>query len=110
VKTDYTREELIQICERAVVPIEKWGNRDSPSSHEKLGVCSVMLKAGADFTVHRAKKEGESGCLTDDRTIWLTLHWHNFGDFEYGTRFGESDSFYLPTPARLDQTEGRDWY
>lgn len=109
-KTSYSREELIEICERAIVPIDKWGNRDSPSAHEKLGVCLVMLKAGAEFTVHRPPNIDERGCFTDERTIWLTLQWHNFSDFEYGTKFGESDSFYLPTPARLDQTAGRDWY
>jgi hypothetical protein len=110
-RTNYSREELIAICERAVVPIEQWGNRDSPSAHEKLGLCWVMLKSGANFTVHRAAKEGESsGCFTNDRTIWLTLHWHNFSDFEYGTEFSESEQFYLPTPERLEATKGRDWY
>lgn len=108
-KVDYTRDELIAICERAVVPIEKWRNRDSPSSHEKLGLAWVMLKAGAMFQVHPSR-EGVSGCFTDARTIWLTISWHNFSDFEYGTKFGENEMFYLPTPERLDETVGGDWY
>lgn len=111
-KTDYTREELIAICERAVVPIDKWSDRDSPSSHEKLGLCWVMLKAGGDFAIHRTAKEGERGCFTDDRTIWLTVRWPGFNNFEFGTtnQPSESDEFYLPTPERLDATAGRDWY
>lgn len=108
VRADYTREELIAICERAVVPMGKWRNRDSPSAHENLGLCAVMLKAGAPFTIHPPQPGG--GCHTDARTIWLTVSWHGFNDFEFGTKFGESEMFYLPTPARLDETAGRDWY
>ena len=29
IRVDYTREELIEICERAVVAHEHWSNRDS---------------------------------------------------------------------------------
>lgn len=31
-KTDYTREDLIAICERAIVPQDHWRNRDSASA------------------------------------------------------------------------------
>jgi len=109
-KIDYTREELIAICERAVVPMHKWRDRDSPHSQEKLGLCWVMLKAGAEFHVHPAAPLKPAGCYTDDHTIWLTLSWHDFSDFEYGTRLSAGETFYLPTPARLDKTTGEDWY
>lgn len=109
IRTDYTRDELIAICERAVVPMNHWRDRDSPHSHEKLGLCWAMLKAGAEFTIHSASEKG--GCHTNRATIWLTLTWNNFSDFEYGTRLSESGTFYLPTPARLDAVgPGKDWY
>jgi len=112
IKFDYTREELIAICEQAVVPMAKWANRDSPSSHEKLGLAWVMLKAGADFYVHPpVPGKVVRGLHTDRETIWVTIYWRNFNDFEYGTRAAsESDTFYLPTPDRLKEREGRDWY
>ena len=111
IRTDYGREELIAICERGVVPVREWADRDSPGAHEKLGLCWVMLKAGCEFSVHRAGA-GNSGCHTNERTIWLTIWWPNFSDFEYGTTKvpSESETFYLPTPSRLDAANGRDWY
>jgi hypothetical protein len=112
IKVDYTREELVAICERAVVPRDEWSNRDTPHTHEKLGLCWVMLKAGCPFHVHRPAPQGsKSGCHTDHETIWLTIEWPDFNDFEYGTGMNsQSDTFYLPTPKRLDERQGRDWY
>ena len=110
-KTDYTREELIAICEQAVVPVDKWGNRDSPSSHEKLGLCMVMLKAGCEFWIHTSPPaRSDNRCLTSDRTIWLGIDWPSFSTFEYGGGDMNSETFYLPTPERLKEREGRDWY
>lgn len=106
----YRREDLIAICERAIVPIEKWRNRDSPSAQEQLGKALVLLRCGARFTVRRAPRHGEHGCYTDSRTIWVDIQWHGFSDFEFGTRWSESDTFYLPTRARLDAVNGEDWY
>ena len=102
----YTREELIAICEDAIVPVDKWGNRDSPASHEKLGQCLVFLKAGCEFSV----TYGEPGnCVTDDRTIWLYVFYPSFGTFDHGGP-GEELHVYLPTRKRLDDRKGRDWY
>lgn len=106
---DYSRENLIAICEAAVTPVAKWRNRDSPGAHEKLGLCWVMLKAGCEFHVH-APRPGESGCYTDDRTIWLTVHWPNFSAFEYGNGETDDEMFYIPTPKRLRESVGGDWY
>lgn len=112
IKHDYTREELIAICEQAVVPRNKWRDRDTPGTHEKLGLCWVMLKAGLPFSIHPpATSQSDRGCFTDERTIWLSVEWPSFSDFEYGTGMNEnSDTFYLPTPARLSQANGGDWY
>lgn len=110
IKTDYTREELIAICERSVVPLDKWSDRDTPHSHEKLGLCWVMLKAGCPFHVHPAKNPREA-CYTDERTIWLSIAWPGFNDIEMSTGFNSCDEqFYLPTPSRLDECKNRDWY
>lgn len=106
---DFSRENLIAICEAAVVPQSKWRNRDTPGAQEKLGLCWVMLKAGCDFDVH-PPVAGSNGCHTSDRTIWLTVYWRNFSSFEYGNRECESDTFYLPTPKRLSEANGGDWY
>lgn len=106
---DYSRENLIAICEAAIVPIEKWRNRDSPLSYEKLGLAWVLLKCGAEFHVH-PERPGESGCFTDDRTIWITIEWPSFCTFEYGGGNENHETFYLPTPKRLRDCAGRDWY
>ncbi len=107
-KTDYTREELIQICEQAIVPEEKWGNRDSPDSMDQLGRCAVFLKCGCEFWIHPPAKE--SGCHMDERTIWLSIDHKTFNTFEYGGGYTESESYWLPTPQRLADAEGDDWY
>lgn len=111
-KDDYTREELVAICERAVVPVEKWTNRDSSGAQHGVGVAWVMLKAGADFYINPARP-GVRGCHTDDDTIWIDIYWPGFQAFEYGRSDHanwEDASVYLPTPARLDRADGDDWY
>jgi hypothetical protein len=109
---EYPRDRLIAICEQAVVPVKKWGDRDSPSAHEKLGLCWVMLKAGCDYRVIVEPKRPNSGCVTDDRTIWLEIRWPSFSDIEWGDsdNCSSGDTFYLPTEARLDATKDGDWY
>jgi len=106
---DYSRGNLVAICEAAVVAVDKWRNRDSPSAHEKLGLAWVMLKSGCQFHVH-PPKAGESGCYTDDHTIWLTIEWPSFSTFEYGGGSENDETFYIPTPKRLRESVGRDWY
>lgn len=105
---DFSRENLIAICEAAVVPVAKWRNRDTPGAQEAVGLCWAMLKAGCDFHVHPASED--SGCYTDDHTIWLTVHWPTFSSFEYENGETQDATFYLPTPKRLLANTGRDWY
>lgn len=106
---DFSRENLIAICEAAVVNVKSWANRDSPNAHEKLGLCWVLLKAGCEFHIH-APNPGERGCYTDDMTIWLNISWPTFSTFEYGGGSYSSETFYIPTPKRLRKNLGRDWY
>lgn len=116
-KIDYTREELIAICDKAFVPQDKWGNRDSLSAQMGIYRAYGLLKAGCWFEVL-----SEGDLKTDERTIWLRLKAHNFRWFEYACeddtpREGYGDDeygmdllYYLPTPERLDFVNGNDWY
>lgn len=100
----YTREKLISICERAIVPEDKWMNRDSASSQKQLGECYAWLKAGCNFEVL------EKGNLkTDDNTVWVLISVKGFCWFEEGYELDE-ETFYLPTEKRLKKNEGGDWY
>ncbi len=107
----YDRTELIAICEAAVVPVSKWGDRDSPSTHEQLGLCWVLLKAGCGFRILTQENSSpDSRCITDDRTIWLEIEWPTFSTFEWGKGHETDKVFYLPTRKRMEGNAGRDWY
>jgi len=109
------RSELIAICERSFVPQDKWINRDSAMAQRQVGECLALLRAGCDFVIRTEEtvKDGH-GCLTDNETIWVDVYFHGFNWFENGYDDGEDyrddDTFYLPTPARLDKRAGEDWY
>jgi hypothetical protein len=105
---EYTREQLIAICEKAIVPEEKWGNRDSASAQQKVGMAWAFLKAGVPFKV--LTEHGHGNLVTDERTIWLEFHIKDFGCWDY--REGERgvETTYLPTEKRLAECEGEDWY
>lgn len=104
--TDYTREELIAICEAGVVPHEHWSDRDSAGAQQKLGQAWAYLKAGCDFAV---RIDATSTCSTDDDTVWVDITFHDFGYFDYDGG-PKTEIFYLPTRKRLEQTAGKDWY
>jgi len=105
-----TREDLIAICERATnVPWTEWGNRDSPGATMKLGECWALLKAGCPFEI-RYGNTHEAPCITNEKTIWIDVHFTDFTGFEYGERLNAEETFYLPTPKRLDEVAGGDWY
>ncbi|VXC06823.1 hypothetical protein [Aeromicrobium sp. 9AM] len=108
VKTDYTREDLIAICEKAIVPESDWSDRDSQRSQVKIGQAWALLKAGCDW--HLADDPE-----TDARTIWIEIYSQGFNWFEGGydgrdDEFLTRDLFYLPTPGRLIKADGKDWY
>lgn len=46
----FTRDELISLCESAVVPYQNWNNRDSYASQVNLQEIYGMLHTGCDFT------------------------------------------------------------
>ena len=108
-KPRYTRADLIEICERAIVPHDKWTDRDTPRSQTRVGEAWALLKAGCDFDVTYKPRYERDGCVTDDQTIWLEITHDDFGTFDWGGP-QEVETFYLPTPKRIDAHEGRDWY
>jgi len=109
-KTDYTRDELISICERAIVDQDKWNDRDSSEAHTKVGMTWAFLRAGCVFTI--LSDVSEHSLNTDHRTIWLEFKYKGFFWFEDFSEDAElqTETAYLPTPERLDNCEGHDWY
>lgn len=103
----YTRENLIGICEKAIVQESKWGDRDSHHSHIGVGTVWALLKAGCAFEI---KDNPEGICCTDDKTIWIEIFARDFSAFENGEERGCGEQYYLPTEARLKEAEGGDWY
>lgn len=58
------REELIALCERAVVPVEQWSDRDSADAQKQVGEALVLLRAGEAEAVKR-----------DDGSVgWVVSH------------------------------------
>ena len=60
---DYTREDLIDLCERAVVSCTKWNNRDSYSSQVNIQECYDYLKRGYDYDI----------TTESDNTVWINF-------------------------------------
>jgi hypothetical protein len=131
-KSNYTREDLIQLCRDSVVPHQKWNNRDSYSS--QVGVQSIYagLTGGVPFTYNI---EGDTIWITfekptkeqkskfeylpiDSREDYFEWYRTEYGD-EYESEMFDgygidwnSDylSSYLPTRERLERVDGDDWY
>ena len=99
----YSREQLLDICVCAFTPHDEWRDRDSAAAVRQLGEAYALLRAGCDFKVLTS-----GDLVTDDRTVWITVTFDGFSAFEGGLR--ECATFYLPTPERLLQAEGGDWY
>lgn len=98
-----TREELITLCELALVSQDKWHDRDSERSQAHIGKCWALLKAGCEF-----RPSTEAPCITDEKTIWIEVISKGFDYFEVGNL--KKNTFYLPTLKRLQQCKGGDWY
>ena len=109
---EYTREKLIDICERAIVPHDEWADRDTAGTQEGIGKSLVFLKAGCKFEVKTEENTRDgSGCITDDRTIWIQFWVRGWNYFEFPSD-EETDGihnsdyfFYLPTEKRLNEPQ-----
>jgi len=100
----YTREKLIEICGKSIVPQNQWFNRDSAGAQRQVGELFVLLQAGCDFEILT-----DGLCATDEHTIWVEVEYKGFSYFDYGTS-PSKDTFYLPTEKRLQDRVGTDWY
>ena len=121
-RTDYTRQELIDICEKAIVPEKNWRNRDSESAQKNVGRVWQLLKCGCNYHIHTPDKDPKHH--GDEDTIIISFTVHNFQWFENGGDLdteneneaytydssGDWLSFYIPTPERLSKSDGKDWY
>jgi hypothetical protein len=112
-RTNYTREELIEICEKAIVPVNNWCNRDTSHTQCQIGQCWALLKSGCEFKVcvqSSDKEDSCSMCCTDEQTIWISIKFPGFDYFETGNGVLSRDIFYLPTMKRLSANAESDWY
>lgn len=111
----YTREELIALCEAALVPEERWHDRDSHSAQVQVGECWALLRAGCDFKVI-TRRDGCDKVVTDAKTVWLYTYARGFNWHECWSDENDRDDFrtaelhYLPTAKRLREAAGGDWY
>lgn len=96
-----TREQLIELCERGIVPESEWRNRDSSGAQQQLGKAWALLRAGCAFRVADSPR-------SDANTWWIEFTFKGFNYFEVGEL--EEDTRYIPTAARLDAHGGSDWY
>lgn len=112
----FSKEELIHICEQAIVDLSKWNNRDTPSSQISVGTAWALLKANCPFEVLYDKSL--NGLCTDKDTIWIRIWYPEFQHFDYlafdlnDRETMSCDSFYLPTKKRLEESGfgENDWY
>ena len=95
-----TREELIKLCKRGVVPVDLWSNRDSSAAQRQLGEACALLAAGCEFHVEPEPKHD---------SWWVTVIFPGFGYFDYGGS-EDDERYYIPTRERLTKRKGKDWY
>jgi hypothetical protein len=125
---NFDREELISICENAVVSFQDWNDRDSYSAQVQLSDIYHMLKCGFKYQTQ-----------IDNETIWInfidiseedkknyrtknySLNIDSREDYleEYGYDSEMFDAFgislehpqgYIPTREKLNKMNGKDWY
>lgn len=100
-----TREALIELCDRGLVPQEHWYNRDSAKSQRQLGEARQLLLAGCAFELSDDPR-------SDVDTWWVTIYSEGFNYHELGAEDGglDVDLFYLPTAQRIERNLNGDWY
>lgn len=97
----YSRAELVALCDRGLVPEDLWCNRDSAGAQRQLATARAFLLAGCAYRLATDPKQ------TPD-TVWVEITYKGFDYFE--THDETTDTFYIPTAARLDAHSGKDWY
>lgn len=97
-----TREQLVELCDSAVVAEKRWTNRDSAGAQRQIGELRSLLLAGCEFTIEEAPRLG---------SWWVEVQYKGFDYFEEGTM--SVGSFYVPTAERLAKSVEiitKDWY
>lgn len=102
--TDYSRENLISIIEKAFVNEDRWNDRDSAAAQKQLGECYALLKCGCDFYILT-----DGDLKTDKETIWVRILSKGFSYYEYNAGT-DADTYFIPTESRLEKANGSDWY
>jgi hypothetical protein len=137
---EYTREDLIKICENAVVHHKKWGDRDSYIAQRNIQSIYKGLTAGLDFRI--VTKEIDASYHSNDSTLIIEFmkpieynqleekgkhlrissreDYFKDCDPDYETEMFSGDGIdfhseftqtFMPTQARLDACgKGNDWY
>lgn len=90
----HSRPWLVALCDRAVVPWDRWYSRETANSMAQVGKLRALLLAGCDFRVADALSDDDSGNLNVEV-------WPDDDGWE---------SFCLPTPQKLEEADGDDWY
>jgi hypothetical protein len=101
---EYTREQLIALCEKAHVPQEKWNDRDSSGAQRQVGEALMLLKAGCAFDLR-----DDDNLKTDAKTIWVNIKFKGFSYFEHSDEL-DAEVFYIPTAESIEKANGGDWY
>ena len=101
-KTKYTREEIIELCDKSIVQQKNWRNRDSHEAQKNIAICRGLLLCGCSFIMSKGT------CETDVNTIWIEITADGFSFFEGGD--SEKETFYIPTAKRLLDRINEDWY
>jgi hypothetical protein len=122
----YSREDLISIVQRSVVPCNKWRDRDSACAQSNLNEIYMRLTAGVKYTY---KIENDSIVFSfdpmteEERNKALFLDIDSYEDYLNQREDSEEEMFapvyfypdekyfgYMPTPERLEEVDGEDWY
>lgn len=61
-----SREELIELCDRGIIPQTKWYNRDSAGAQIQMATARTLLLSGCDFIVADVP-------LSDENTWWIEI-------------------------------------
>lgn len=121
----YTRDYLIDICERAVVPCSNWSNRDSYIAQINVQNIYRGLMLGLDYTVDESDYDSLTINFINCNPIQPDADQYNLDidnlDSYFELKGTDSEMFYcsshfdayggfLPTEKRLQEADGYDWY
>jgi hypothetical protein len=95
------RDELIALCEKAIVNESLWSDRDSSSAQRQIGELWALLKAGCEFKLEKNESPGTHSVL---------VRFNGFSHWVWDKTTKDEDVFYLPTEAKLERANGGDWY